>query len=93
MKWPQAWVAAILDDKDLYWFGRGDLLTDKETKVSMTLEALHSVGALKDLPKPKEVWMCKRCLIVGESISNQPADCHADFNRAHAFIRMREVIE
>lgn len=48
-KWPQKWLGVLCDARRNGAFD-GDILS-----------ALDAVGALKEVPQPSEIWMCRAC--------------------------------
>lgn len=75
-KWPQAWRDAV------------KTLSDLET-LDERLDRLNAVGALKEPPKPRQVWICLECRTIEPSRGG--AGWHAARCGAKPIL-MREVI-
>jgi hypothetical protein len=60
-KWPKEWVLAVYHHtKAIHDYGAE--LDDIRGKICVQiLDDLHKLGALKDPPQPKEIWVCEEC--------------------------------
>lgn len=77
MIWPKKWVDAI----NLSLFTTDDILT-----------RLNHVGALKEIPQPKEYFLCTACL-QGFSIQWHGDHSHSCHHPNPELLRVREVGE
>lgn len=59
-KWPRRWLEVAA-----FEYTNGHLRDDHGQQI---LDALDAVGALKPVPKPKEVWVCTRCGAVRDQL-------------------------
>jgi hypothetical protein len=56
MKYPRSWVEAL--SVSVWGSKRTSSGISEELKI---LDALSAIGALKDVPKPREFWECTSC--------------------------------
>jgi len=90
-KWPKEWIDVIERRlrglKEAY-----NLSFDTLNSADCYLEDLKRVGALKDPPKPREIWWCPKCEKAYE-IGDIIAKGRKGICCGSAPIKMREVID
>lgn len=77
-KWPKEWIKAVEQNR----YGVGN-----------TLQALQEVGALREVPKARELWRCDLCGYVGTYSDSHRAFSPASFCGPKAMVCYREVLD